>query len=90
MTDQGNVTRTKVPQKVLRYFPLGPTLQRLICRDILRSPWFGMPNIDRKMMFGDNHADSKAWSKLDSIDPTLGMRHVGALRGYKACPNCGP
>lgn len=72
MTDQGNVARTKVPQKVLRYFPLGPRLQRLyLSRHIAESMVWHAEHRPKDDVLR-HPADSKAWSKLDSIDPTFG------------------
>lgn len=70
--EAGHVTRTKVANKVLRYFPLGPRLQRLYMSHHTADSMVW--HAERRQVDGvlRHPADSPAWEKLDSLDPSFG------------------
>ncbi|XP_024171598.1 uncharacterized protein LOC112177547 [Rosa chinensis] len=72
VADSENPSRSRVPQKVLRYFPLGPRLQRLYLSRYTAESMIWHAEHRPKDDVLRHPADSKAWEQLDSIDPTFG------------------
>lgn len=66
-----NNTFINIPQKVLRYFPLGQRLQRLyLSRHTVESMIWHVEHRPKDDVLR-HPVDFMAWSKLDSIDPNF-------------------